>query len=185
MPNAGDLTDRFGRQYIYLIPDPTSETRAYSSSGQVGTWRLRNDDTSTPSPDNPGGSTGDLSIPGTAGVNIEAGQLLYLTDLGQLELASAASIDTARVVGVAIEAAAAGAQVLYTRNQVIDFFYSSTLIDGSPGNLEPGQTYFLSTTPGNWTATPDTTTEGAVVMSCGIGVEIAKMSIEIQNATVI
>ena len=183
MPNIGDLTTRFGRQYIYLDPEPT--TRNYSETGTIGTWRLRNDDTSTPAPDGPGGGGADLSITGTAGVAIEAGQLLYLRDDGLLDLASAATIATARVVGVATQSAAVSDSAVYTKNQVIDFFYSSTLIDGSPTNLVPGQTYFLSTTPGNWTTTPDTTTEGAVVLSCGIGVDIAKMSIEIQNATVI
>ena len=183
MPNPGDITTRFGRQYIYI--DPLPVTRNYSETGTIGTWRLRNDDTSTPDPGGPGGSTGDLSVAGIAGVAIEAGELLYLNSSGLLELADASSIDTARVVGMATQSAQPSDPVLYTRNQAADFFYSTTLVDGAPSGLEPGETYFLSTTPGHWTTTPDTTTPGAVVVSCGIALEIAKMSIEIQTATVI
>ena len=184
MPNVGDLITRFGRQYIYLDPPP--ESRNYSESGTLGTWRLRVDDTSTPDPGGGGGGgDADLSVTGTAGVAIEKGQLLYLNGSGQLELASAASVNTAAVVGMSISSSAPGEECTYTRNVAEDFFYSGTLVDGGPGNLTPGVTYFLSTTPGNWTATPDTSTTGAVVVPCGIAVDIAKMSIEIQSATVI
>ena len=174
---------RFGRQYIYL--DPAPESRNYSAVGTLGTWRLRVDDTNTPDPGGGGGGDADLSVTGIAGVAIEKGQLLYLNGTGQLELASAASVNTAAVVGMSISSSAPGEECTYTRNVAEPFFYSTTLVDGGPGNLTPGATYFLSTTPGNWTATPDTTTSGAVVVACGIAVEIAKMSIEIQNATVI
>ena len=183
MPNVGDLITRFGRQYIYLDPPP--ESRNYSESGTLGTWRLRVDDSSTPDPGGGGGGDADLSVTGIAGVAIEKGQLLYLNGSSQLDLASAASVNTAAVVGMSISSAAPGEECTYTRNVAENFFYSATLVDGSPANLTPGATYFLSTTPGNWTATPDTTTAGAVVVPCGIAVELAKMSIEIQNATVI
>ena len=178
---VGDTKERFGRQYIYLNPA--------SSEGlpTLGTWRLREDDNGTP-PINGGGGGGgsaDLSQNGTAGETIIAGQLLRTNGTGQLVLASAASVSTANVVGVATTAGTAGGPVSYTRNTVEDFFSSAAIVDGAPGNLSPGTIYFLSTTPGNWTSTPDTTTPGAVVRSCGIATEINKMSIEIQTATVI
>ena len=186
MPVIGETKDRFGRSYIYLNPSPTTFSEP-QFSGTVGCWRLRVDDTSTPDPGGGGGGGGDadLSVTGTAAVNIEPGQLLYLNGSNQLDLASASSITTANVVGMAKAAAAAGEDCTYTRNVAEDFFYAGTLVDGTPGNLTPGTVYYLSTTPGNWTATPDTTTSGAVVRSCGLAVDIGKMSIEIQVATVI
>ena len=105
---------RFGRQYIYLDPPP--ESRNYSESGTLGTWRLRVDDTSTPDPGGGGGGDADLSVTGTAGVAIEKGQLLYLNGTGQLELASAASVNTAAVVGMSISSSAPGEECTYTRN---------------------------------------------------------------------
>ena len=177
---AGDTKTKFGREYIYLNPP--------SDSGlpTLGTWRLREDDNGTPPVGGGGGGgTVDLSQNGTAGEAITAGQLLRTNGTGQLVLASAASISTANVIGVATNSVASGGVVNYTRNTVEDFFSSGSIVDGNPGNLTPGTIYYLSTTPGNWTATPDTTTSGAVVRSCGIATEINKMSIEIQTATVI
>lgn len=177
---VGDTKERFGRQYIYL--NPASE----AGLPTLGTWRLREDDNGTPPVDGGGGGGDvDLSQNGTAGEAIVAGQLLRTNGTGQMVLASAASITTSNVVGMAITSASAGGVVKYTRNTVEDFFSAASLVDGAPGNLTPGTIYFLSTTPGNWTSTPDTTTSGAVVRSCGIATELNKMSIEIQTATVI
>ena len=183
MPNVGDTKTRFGREYIFLDPDPDSS----AVTGTLGVWRLRVDDTNTPSPDNPGGGGGDadLSVSAVAGVPISAGQLVYINSSGFADLASASALSTAAVAGMATNTVTAGGTVNYTRNTIEDFFYSGSLVDGNPTNLSPGQPYFLSTTPGNWTTTPDTTTSGAVVRSCGIAAEIAKMSIEIQSITAV
>ena len=59
------------------------------------------------------------------------------------------------------------------------------MVDGAPNFLEPGEMYYLSTIPGKWTLTPDTTTAGAVVRVCGTAVSQNDMSVEIQIATVI
>ena len=93
---VGDTKSRFGREYIYLNPP--------SDSGlpTLGTWRLREDDNGTPPVGGGGGGgTVDLSQNGTAGEAITAGQLLRTNGTGQLVLASAASISTANVIGVA------------------------------------------------------------------------------------
>lgn len=179
MPDPGDTKERFGRQYIFLNPPTTT-------GGAIGTWRLRIDDTGTP-PINGGGGGGstDLSVAGVAGETIVAGELLYMDTDAKLRLASAASVSTSQVVGMARTGGLQGEAIRYVRNEVEDFFNSGTIVDGSPASLVPGQIYFLSTNPGNWTTTPDTTTPGAVVRSCGIATAATKMSVEIQIATVI
>ena len=181
MPNPGDTTERFGRSYIFLNPEP-------NGLGTVGTWRIRVDDTGTPPVDGGGGGDVDLSsraivAPGSPAV--VAGNLLYLNSSGQVELADASSITTSVVAGMAIEGKAAGELVEFTRNETKDIFDVASVIDGSPTFLTPGATYFLSTNPGKWTTTPDTTTSGVVVRACGLAIDNNKMTIEIQNATVI
>ena len=181
MPNVGDTKDIFGRSYIYLNPAATSG----DTTGTAGTWRLREDDTGTPDPGGGGGGTTDLSVTAIAAVAIDAGQLVRINSSGELELADASSITTATVAGMAIQTVDAAAPCKYVRNMVEAFYYAGALVDGSPTNLTPGATYYLSTTAGNWTTTPDTTTSGAVVRACGVAVDTDKMSIEIQSATVI
>ena len=181
MPNVGDTKDIFGRSYIYLNPAASSG----DTVGTSGTWRLRVDDTGTPSGGGGGGGSTDLSVTATTAVDIAAGQLVRINSSGLLDLADASSISTATVAGMAIETKLAGSVCKYVRNMVEDFYTAGSYVDGSPTNLTPGATYYLSTTAGNWTTTPDTTTSGAVVRSCGVAVDTDKMSIEIQSATVI
>ena len=181
MPNVGDTKDRFGRSYIYLNPETTSG----DTVGTVGTWRLRIDDTGTPSGGGGGDDGADLTVTAIAAVDIAAGQLVRVNSSSQLVLADATSFANSVVAGMAMETKLAGAECKYTRNVVEDFFYAGLYVDGSPTNLTPGITYYLSTPPGNWTATPDTSTTGAVGRSCGVAAAGDKMSIEIQSATVI
>ena len=126
----------------------------------------------------------DLSQNGTVGEAITAGQLLRTNGTGQLVLASAASISTATVIGVATNSVASGGVVNYTRNTVEDSSPLARLWMAAQATT-PGTIYYLSTTPGNWTTTPDTSTSGAVVLACGIALAETEMSIEIQTATVI
>ena len=158
MPNVGDTKDKNGRSYIYLNP----ATAGGDTVGTVGTWRLRIDDTGTPAGGGGGGST-ELSVTAIAGVDRDAGHLGRINSSGQLELADASAVSTATVAGMAIETKSAAAPCKYARNRVEDFYYEGSFVDGSPTNLTPGATYYLSTTAGNWTTTHDTTTAGAVV----------------------
>lgn len=181
MANVGDTKERFGRSYIYLNPPP-------SGLGTIGTWRIRRDDTGTPPVDGGGGGDTDLSFravvaPGSP--DIKLGNLVYLNATGQVELASAASIETSAVAGMAIEAKSAGELIEFTRNETEQIFNVNLVVDGAPAFLVPGEVYFLSTTPGNWTTAPDTTTAGAVVRSCGTALDTNQMSIEIQIATTV
>jgi hypothetical protein len=181
MANAGDTKERFGRQYIYLNPPP-------NGLGTIGAWRLRVDDGGTPPIDGGGGGDADLSFravvaPGSP--DIKLGNLVYLNALGQVELASAATLLTSAVAGMAIEGKAAGELIEFTRNEVKQIFNVNLVVDGAPTFLSPGDVYFLSMTPGNWTTSPDTTTPGAVVRSCGTALDTNQMSIEIQIATTV
>lgn len=180
MAEIGELRTRFGREYIYLNPEP-------NGPGTVGTWRLRIDDSGTPiDPDNPdqGGGSATRGT-GTAAIDLVVGQLVYVQANGLINLASAANEATANAVGMVEESKTAGEEVFFISNTIADLFNVGTLVDGSPAGLIPGVTYYLSTTPGNWTTTPDTTTVGAVVRSCGVAIDPSKMSVEIQTGTVL
>jgi hypothetical protein len=170
MPNVGDTKARFGRQYIYLNPAP-------NGTGTIGEWRLRIDDNGQP-PITPGGGTdlGYQAVVATGQPTIVAGNLIYLDSAGEAKLADASTI-TESVV------ASAGALVEFTRNEIKTIFNVSTVVEGAPTNLVPGSVYYLSTTAGKWTTTPNATTAGSVIRSCGTAVDIDKMSIEIQIVT--
>ena len=176
MPTAGEQIDKFGRTYVFIVPETPVGTPG--GVGTVGTYRLMVAEENLPE-----GGLPETSA--TAAVAIQRGQLVYLDSSGELDLASASSISTAAVVGMSVSAVAAGEDCQFVRNVAEEFTFASSLVDGSPSALTAGQTYYLSTTPGNWTTTPDTSTSGAVVLACGIALAETEMSIEIQTATVI
>ena len=183
MPDVGDVIERFGRAYIFLNPD-LQPTRAVSSA--VGTWRLRVDDEGTPPVDgdpNDPNLTFNAVVGGTEPVIV--GNLIYLDADGKALLADATSYATSNVAGMAISAGNPGEAVKISRNEPESIFDVSPVVDGAPTFLTIGAMYYLSTTPGKWTTTPDTTTPGAVVRSCGTALDTNKMSVEIQVATVI
>ena len=180
MANPGDTKERFGRSYIYLVPS--------DNLFDPGTWRVRVDDEGTPPVDGGGGGDADLSFRAVVAADetaVDVGHLIYIDDDGRARKASASSISTADVAGMVIEAASPGNLCTFTRNEVKSIFNVADLVDGSPALLTPGESYYLSTNPGKWTTTPDTTTPGAVVRPCGLAFDTNDMSIEIQNATVI
>ena len=182
MAQPGDTRERFGRSYIFMNPTPALNR---SAPGTVGTWRIRTDDTGTPPIDGP--PDADLTFEAVVGGSddILVGNLVYLDSNSEALLADASSVATAAVAGMAIQAGAPGETVRISRNEPEDIFTVSLVVDGSPTFLTPGSIYYLSTNPGKWTTTPDTTTPGAVVRSCGLALDNNKMSVEIQVATVI
>mgnify|MGYP006239360241 CR=1 FL=1 len=185
MPNVGDTKDRFGRQYVYLNPDPSTEEADVAA---VGHWRIAKDDSGTPPVDGGGGGNTDLSFRAPVAADspsIAVGHLVYIDINGDMRLADASTYDTSVVSGMAVTAGDPGQLVNFTRNEVETIFNINSVIDGAPGFLTPGDMYYLSTTPGKWTTTPDTTTAGAVVRVCGTAVSQNDMSVEIQTATVI
>lgn len=185
MPNVGDTKERFGRQYVYLNPEPSTPG---SAAAAVGHWRLAIDDTGTPPVDGGGGGNTDLSFRAPVAADspsIGVGNLVYIDTNGDMRLADASTYETSLVAGMAVTAGNPGQLVNFTRNEVETIFNISNLVDGSPSFLVPGETYYLSTTPGKWTTTPDTVTPGAVVCVCGTAVSQNDMSVEIQITTVI
>lgn len=185
MPNVGDTKERFGRQYVYLNPEPST---AESAAATVGHWRLALDDTGTPPVDGGGGGNTDLSFRAPVAddsPSIGVGNLVYIDTNGDMRLASASTYETSVVAGMAVTNGNPGQLVNFTRNVVETIFNISNLVDGSPNFLEPGEMYYLSTNPGKWTTTPDTTTPGVAVRVCGTAVSQNDISVEIQIATVI
>lgn len=180
MANQGDTKERFGRSYIYLIPT--------GNAFDIGTWRVRVDDEGTPPVDGGGGGDADLSFRAVVASDetaMDVGHLIYIDSSGQARKADASSMATADVAGMVTGSATPGNLCTFTRNEVKEIFNVSSLVDGGPALLVPGESYYLSTNPGKWTTTPDTTTAGAVVRPCGMAFDSNSMSIEIQNATVI
>ena len=180
MANQGDTKERFGRSYIYLIPS--------GNPFDVGAWRVRIDDEGTPPVDGGGGGEADLSFRAVVAVDetaMDVGNLIYIDSVGNARKASASSITTADVAGMVTVAGTPGNLCTFTRNEVKELFNVSSLVDGGPSLLTPGENYYLSKNPGKWTTTPDTTTAGVVVRPCGLAFDTNSMSIEIQNATVI
>ena len=174
MPSVGDTKIEFGRAWIYLQP-----------TGQgPGTWRLTGDDNVV----NPNQNTSEFLFTATmASGNIaQVGSLLYLTSTGQAALADASSLSTARIAGAATTAATGGTTVTYTSSLPITSLSASAVVDGSPANLTPGTLYYLSsTTPGNYTTTPDTTTAGSVLIQAGVALDTNEMNIEISAPLVL
>lgn len=176
MPVPGETKSQFGREYIYLNPGPIP--------GTPGGWRVR------VGGDEPTGDgiTVDLTfnaVVADGSPDVVVGNLLYLDSSGEARLANALSLNTSQVAGMAITAGVPGETVKFVRNAVETIISPASVVDGSPVSLTPGATYFLSKTPGKWTTTPDTTTAGVVVRSCGVALDATSMSIEIQVATVV
>ena len=174
MPTIGEYRNRFNRNYIWVVPNGEGP----------GTWRLTADDTGdTPGP---GPETNYIQANVDSGTpRIEAGMLVYINDVGNAALASAASITTGRPVGVAVNTAVANALINITTNEVIQLTNVSVVVEGAPASLETGRYYWLSTEPGKFTRTPDTTTAGAVLVQVGLATDASEMQIEIQNPLVI
>ena len=174
MPSVGDTKIEFSRAWVYLQP-----------GGQgPGTWRLTGDDNvSTPDADPSAFLFTAVMAPG----NIAAvGSLLYLNASGQAVLADASSLSSSKVAGAATTVATAGATVTYTSSLPITGLSPSTIVDGSPANLTPGDLYYLSSVvPGNYTTTPDTTTPGAVLIQVGVALDTNEMNIEVSAPLVI
>jgi hypothetical protein len=186
MPSEGDNLIRFGRSYVWINPDTSVST---PEEQRIGTWRLNRDE------DSSGG--GGPSATGVLGVladvletgGIQVGQLVYSDTNGNgVRLAKADAYSTGVVAGVALTAGAQGDQITITRNELVDVFDITGLVDGggSGGYFEIGALYYLSATnAGSYTPTPDTTTAGAVVAPVGTAVGPNKFAVEIQSPIVI
>ena len=194
MPAPGDTQERFGRSYIFVNPDPSITFLRglpyVGNVGTVGTWRLSIDDEYIPGGggDDPGGGgegTVANAVLAAGEATTSIGTLLYIDNEGNARRAKADDIATSRVVGAAMTVANAGGVVKYGTNLILDVFNTEQVVDNDIGGLfARGNTYYLSAVnAGNWTLTPDTTTEGRVVIQCGNAIETNRMLVEIQTPT--
>ena len=179
MSVEGETRIRFGRSYVYLNPDTEL---SLPEDQRIGTWRLQRDE----APDEESGPVAEGALGYLATVKepggVIAGQLVYIESDG-IRLAQAGAYSTAVVAGVVLQDGVLDDLVTVTRNETIDFFNVTTLVDGGGvgGFLDVGTNYYLSaTTAGNWTSTPDTTTAGAIVQQVGTAVGPHQISVEIQ-----
>ena len=193
MPAPGDTQERFGRSYIFVNPDPSItflRGLPYAGNvGTVGTWRLSIDDEYIPGGgDDPGGGgegTVANAVLAAGEATTSVGTLLYIDNDGNARRAKADNIATSRVVGAAMTVANAGGVVKYGTNLILDVFNTEPVVDNDIGGLfVTGNTYYLSAVnAGNWTLSPDTTTEGSVVIECGHATDTNRMLVEIQTPT--
>lgn len=178
----GATLQRFGRSYVYYHP---SDIIAEILSG---TWNLMYESEAQGNSDNPYEGVQRLSVimanPNNDEKVIFAGTLIYIGNDGLGYLSKADAPGTARVAGALLEPSQMGGQAYYARNAVIDIFNTEGVIEGDPGVLIPNTYYYLSSTnAGEWTPTPDTTTEGLAVLQCGLALNVSRMAVEIQQAT--
>lgn len=178
MPVPGEIKTQFNRQYIYLNPGP--------DPGTPGGWRIRagGDEPVNPNPGIDVELTFNAVIADDS-ADVVIGNLLYLDSSGEARLADALSLSKSQVAGMAVTSGVPGQTVKFVRNAVETIISPASVVEGAPASLTPGATYFLSTTPGKWTTTPNTTSPGVVVRSCGVALDATNMSIEIQVATVV
>ena len=116
------------------------------------------------------------------GSTVAQGDLVYIDSNGELQPARANTIDTAIVVGAALSSANAGEKLTYGRNMTVKLNDIANSVDGSPSALVPGSRYFLShTNAGNYTTTPNNTTQGAIVACVGTAVSTTEITIEIDK----
>ena len=185
MPNVGETRTRFGRSYVWLLPN--SSINNLPDAANHGVWRLNTDDDWITS--NTSGATVSFDALLDSSVSsIQIGQLVYVTSTGTVALASAQSIATAKVAGVATNTASAGQTVTVGTNCTVLVPDLSVCVDNttSSSNFTIGNFYYLSAvTAGNWTATPDTTPAGRVVIPCGVAVEDHRLAVDIETSTVV
>ena len=178
----GTTIQRFGRSYVYYFPGETL--------GEIlsGTWNLMYENEESGQAADPNAGVQRLSVvmanPDGDDNIYRAGTLIYIGNDGLGYLSKADSPNTARVAGALLEPSPLGVTAFYARNAVIDIFNTEGVIEGNPGVLTPNTYYYLSSTvPGQWTPTPDTTTEGLAVLQCGQAIGPSRMAVEIQQST--
>ena len=178
MASIGETRVRFNRSYIFLNPEVNGELG-------VGTWRLTGNDIASSSGEETSTLNEEITLASDSPAVLSF-QLIYIDSANQARLADASSAATAAVAGITISAGNPGDLITYTRNRGVSITNVSSVVDGAPSALEAGKYYFLSATnPGNLTRTPDTSTDGAVLVQVGIAVSSNELLIEIQTPLII
>jgi len=123
-------------------------------------------------------SGGDASgVTAPAAVALEAGQPVYITSAGTLDLAGAAGMPQAQAVGLALASAATGAAARYASDGSIE------RADWRPvaGTvyLIAGAIYYLGSAPGTITTRTPTGSNSAFALPVGFAVSASRLDIEI------
>lgn len=172
MPQIGDTKTIFGRTYVYSNPNQALGP---------GTWLLSDGEGSLSGNQQSEHVVYGQAIVDDASIPIKRGMLVRVNSDGKAEAAVATSLETARVVGVAIDPANVGQIVQYTQNTVFEFFNASTITDEGASTLDIGKPYYLSAVNvGKWTKSPNRLIEQNEIMQCGTAVGEYYMAIDIQ-----
>ena len=181
--SSGQTRERFNREYVYSVPEDSADT---PDEVRPGTWRLNvTDEEQEPGEGGPGGELNiEVVIDPTETVPITIGTPVYMNENGQARAASAASIDTAQVIGLVRQAAAPGEQTFVTRNSAIAIFNAQNVTEDGTSNWVSGAVYYLSTGRGKVSRTPPANA-GEVVIEVLQAVNLSEVFIEISSPLVL
>ena len=172
MPSVGDTKTVFGRTYVYSNPNQALGP---------GTWLLSDGEGSLSGEQQTEHKVYGQAVVDSSSIAIHKGMLVYINDSGNAVAASAASLESSRVVGVAIDPANVGQIVQFTQNTAFEFFNAISLTDEASSTLDVGQPYYLSSdNPGKWTKNPTRDDASIEVLQCGTAVDEYYMAIDIQ-----
>ena len=172
MPSVGDTKTVFGRTYVYSNPNQALGP---------GTWLLSDGEGSLSGEQQTEHKVYGQAIVDASSIPIHKGMLIYINDSGNAVAASAASVDSSRVVGVAIDPANIGQIVQFTQNTAFEFFNAISITDEASSDLDVGQPYYLSSVnPGKWTKNPVRDDPSIEILQCGTAVNEYYMAIDIQ-----
>lgn len=172
MPSVGDTKTVFGRTYVYSNPNQALGP---------GTWLLSDGEGSLSGEQQTEHKVYGQAIVDASSIPIHKGMLIYINESGNAVAASAASVDSSRVVGVAIDPANTGQVVQFTQNTAFEFFNAISITDEAASDLDVGQPYYLSSVnPGKWTKNPVRDDPSIEILQCGTAVNEYYMAIDIQ-----
>lgn len=172
MPSVGDTKTVFGRTYVYSNPNQALGP---------GTWLLSDGEGSLSGEQQTEHKVYGQAVVDSSSIAIHKGMLVYINDSGNAVAASAASLESSRVVGVAIDPANVGQIVQFTQNTAFEFFNAISITDEASSTLDIGQPYYLSSdNPGKWTKNPTRDDASIEVLQCGTAVNEYYMAIDIQ-----
>ena len=172
MPSVGDTKTVFGRTYVYSNPNQALGP---------GTWLLSDGEGSLSGEQQTEHKVYGQAVVDSSSIAIHKGMLVYINEAGNAVAASAASLESSRVVGVAIDPANVGQIVQFTQNTAFEFFNAISLTDEASSTLDVGQPYYLSSdNPGKWTKNPTRDDASIEVLQCGTAVNEYYMAIDIQ-----
>lgn len=172
MPSVGDTKTVFGRTYVYSNPNQALGP---------GTWLLSDGEGSLSGEQQTEHKVYGQAIVDASSIAIHKGMLVYINDSGNAVAANASSLESSRVVGVAIDPANVGQIVQFTQNTAFEFFNAISITDEASSTLDVGQPYYLSSdNPGKWTKNPTRDDASIEVLQCGTAVNEYYMAIDIQ-----